>query len=92
MKSREFQTGTSPPTLPKLDILLLHLSWGAYQMQNEVSCPPFIAGQQGEWTQEPLAASSAAGAERRDHTTNPTVGWRRCLHQSHPALQCLSQW
>lgn len=47
MKGREFQTRTIPPALPKLDILLLHRSWGAYQTQSKVSYPPLTTGQQG---------------------------------------------
>lgn len=46
MKGTEFQTRTSPPILPKLDILL-YLSWGAYQTQSKVSYSLLTTGQQG---------------------------------------------
>lgn len=46
VKGRDFQTATSPPTLPRLDILLLHLSQGAYQLQSKINYPPLVTGQQ----------------------------------------------
>lgn len=73
VKGREFQTGMSPPILPKLDILLLHLSWGAYQIQSKIklrSPQHWAAGTIGSGA---LGCWIEVGAEPQDHPTNPTA-------------------
>lgn len=56
LKGRDFQTVTNPPTLLRLDILLLHLYQGAYKLQSKISYPPLITGQQGQGVWGPSAA------------------------------------
>lgn len=73
VKGREFQTRTSPPTLPKLDILLLHLSWRTYQIQTKIkllSPHHWTAGTVGSGAL--LSSWIEVGAEPQDHPTNPT--------------------
>lgn len=61
VEGRDFQIWTSPPTLPRLDIPLLHLSQRAYQLQSKVIHAPLVPGQQGQWAQEPSAAGLDVG-------------------------------